>query len=101
MRWTGISSTPANGAIPAIIAPVFSSPPVPAIAYTDLTLSYMLHSSVGNTELYVNIQNLFNQQPVPVAGTGGASSVPGLFGGYAQGDDTVGRYFALGLRFRH
>jgi outer membrane receptor protein involved in Fe transport len=55
----------------------------------------------GSTELFFNIKNLLNQQPVPVAGTGGASLVPGLFGGYAQGDDTVGRYFTIGLRFRH
>ncbi|HUO22081.1 MAG TPA: TonB-dependent receptor [Caulobacteraceae bacterium] len=102
MRWTGISTTPASASIPfAVTAPIFSNPPIPAIQYTDVTFTYTLKSSVGNTDLYLSIDNLFNQQPVPVAGTGGGSGVPGLFGGYAQGDDTVGRYFTLGLKFRH
>ena len=99
MRWTGISATPATGSVPAIVKPVFTDPPLPAIAYTDLTLTYTVKRDFGNTDLFFNIQNLFNQQPVPASGA--PNTVPGLFGGFAQGDDTIGRYFVVGLKFRH
>ena len=80
---------------------VYSDPRVPSIAYTDFTLTYGVKGDLGNTDLFFNVKNAFNEQPVPVANTGGASSVPGLFGGYAQGDDPVGRYYMVGVRFRH
>ena len=79
---------------------VYTDPKVPSIKYTDATLTYAIKGDAGNTDLFLNVKNLFNQQPVPVANTGGASSVPGLFGGYAQGDDPVGRYYMVGVRFR-
>jgi outer membrane receptor protein involved in Fe transport len=101
LRQIGTSTTAANSVSPAIVAAVYSQPPVPAIAYTDLTVTYTLKQDIGNTDLFFSITNLFNQQPVPVAGTGGGSGVPGLFGGYVQGDDTIGRYFTMGLKFRH
>jgi hypothetical protein len=97
LRWTGVVNTPANGAIPAIAPPVYSTPPIPSIAFTNLTLNYTLKQGLGTTDLYFNISNLFNQAP-GLAGNGG--SVPGLFGGFVAGDDTVGRYFQVGFRLR-
>jgi outer membrane receptor protein involved in Fe transport len=98
LRWTGVVNTPANGPIPAIVAPVYSTPPIPSISFVNLNVAYTIKRDYGNTELYLNISNLFNQPP-GTAGNGG--SVPGLFGGFVAGDDTVGRYFMIGLRFRH
>jgi outer membrane receptor protein involved in Fe transport len=100
LRWDGVSTTPANSTTPAINKPVFSSPSPPPIAYTDLTLTYTLRGTLGgNTDMFFNIQNLFNQQPYPASGA--PNTVPGLFGGYLQGDDPVGRYFTIGLKYRH
>lgn len=66
------------------------------IAYTNMTLSYQLK----NVQVYGTIENLFDKQPEPFGGVGGASGVPGLFGGYPQGDDIVGRYFIIGFRLK-
>jgi outer membrane receptor protein involved in Fe transport len=82
-------------------APVFMHPYDPSIAYTNLNLSYHLHPSLGSTEIYLNIQNLFNRQPSQYFA--GANSSPGVgLGGFfpPAGDDIVGRYYMLGVRFR-
>jgi outer membrane receptor protein involved in Fe transport len=84
-----------NGA-PAII---FAMGKVPAIAYTDLTLNYKLSPGGGSMDLFVNIRNLLNQQPVPFAVVGGASQI-GSLGGYVVGDDTLGRYYTAGARYK-
>jgi len=76
---------------------VYSDSRLPSIAYTNLTLSY----KVKDVQVYATIENLFDKQPDPFGGVGGASGVPGLFGGYPQGDDIVGRYFIVGFRLRH
>jgi outer membrane receptor protein involved in Fe transport len=72
---------------------------VPAVAFSNLNLSYRLDRPVaGETVVYLNIQNVTNQRS-PVASFSGTSPEPGLFGGYALGDDPVGRYFNLGVRY--
>jgi outer membrane receptor protein involved in Fe transport len=67
-----------------------------AVGYTNLTLTYQLK----DTQIYGTVENLFDKQPEPFGGVGGASGVPGLFGGYPQGDDIVGRYFIIGFRMK-
>jgi iron complex outermembrane recepter protein len=49
--------------------------------------------------LFLNVQNLFNQQPTPAA-SGGPQGRPGNFGGYAPGDDPIGRYYSVGVRYK-
>ncbi len=72
----------------------------PAYALSNLNLSYRFQSaSVGQADLYFNVQNVFNQLPPPVSFSG-ASAEPGLFGGLALGDDPVGRYYSIGVRYR-
>jgi iron complex outermembrane recepter protein len=73
----------------------------PATSYTNLTLSYMLNGSLGQTQLYVNVQNLFNKQPeVAYAGANSSPGV-GLAGFFPpNGDDIVGRYYTVGARLR-
>lgn len=73
---------------------------VPAAAYTNLGISYNLTGGPARTrELFLNVQNLLNKQPPPSAGTGQNGNV-GQFGGYAVGDDPVGRFFTVGARLR-
>ena len=77
---------------------IYSEPSIPSKAYTAMTLSY--DSQPLNTQFYFSINNVFDEQPTPYGGIGGASGVPGLFGGYIPGEDLLGRYFTLGLRYR-
>lgn len=73
---------------------IHSDPRLPAVAYTNMTLGYNWEGK----QAYFAIQNLFDKQPTPFGPT--ASGVPGLFGGFIQGEDTVGRYFTVGFRMR-
>jgi outer membrane receptor protein involved in Fe transport len=83
---------------------VFDAPPVAARAYTDLTLSYRLPLGLGrddsHAQMFLTIQNLFNQQPSPYLATGPFSTVPGFFVPVTNGDDPIGRYFTAGVRIR-
>ncbi|HUO21808.1 MAG TPA: TonB-dependent receptor [Caulobacteraceae bacterium] len=74
---------------------------VPSTLYTDINIQYRMKTwSVGNADLFLNVRNLFNVQPPPAAAATNPSSV-GTFGGFVSGDDPIGRYFTLGIRFRH
>jgi outer membrane receptor protein involved in Fe transport len=80
---------------------VFSNAPIPPVAYTALTLTYqMSRRDWGGGEVFLNIQNLFNTQPTPLTGSQANANV-GTFGGFALGDDPIGRYFNFGVRFRY
>jgi len=69
---------------------------IPAVAYTDLNLTYDVTKQVN---VYLNVQNLFDKKPPVFASTGGQSQMNYL-GGFAQGDDIEGRYFTLGARMK-
>ena len=75
--------------------------PIKPLAYTDANLVYSFESSDwGHSELFLNIQNLFNTAPPPIAGVQANANV-GTFGGFATGqDDPIGRYFMMGIRIR-
>jgi outer membrane receptor protein involved in Fe transport len=91
-RWW--SSTKWN-ADPTIVYNVAGD--LPAVAYTNATLGYRS----GPANYFFSIQNLFNKQPTPYGAFGGASTVPGLFGGFYNGEDTIGRYYTVGVRLRY
>lgn len=77
---------------------IFSSPDAKAIAYTNLNLGWNFRLAAERKgQVFFNVQNLFNRQPPPIAFLG-ANGAVGSFGGFAQGDDPIGRYFTLGLR---
>jgi len=78
---------------------IVSSPRIPSVAYTDLNLAYRFAKSDSTTELYLNVQNLFNKQP-PAAAFLGANGNPGGFGGFVFGDDPIGTYVTLGVRYQ-
>jgi outer membrane receptor protein involved in Fe transport len=69
-------------------------PDVPSRMYTALNLSYR----TGPTEIYFNVQNLFNTQPAVYAAFPGGGP-PGL-GVVAPGDDPIGRTYTVGARLR-
>lgn len=56
--------------------------------------------SVGAADLFLNFENLFTLQPPPAARTAQGASI-GNFGGFVAADDPIGRYFTMGIRFRH
>jgi outer membrane receptor protein involved in Fe transport len=72
----------------------------PAIAYTNLTLTYRLKPGVlGDTSLFANVANVFNQQPA--VRYAGANSSPGVgLSGFfpPNGEDIVGRYYTVGFK---
>jgi iron complex outermembrane recepter protein len=73
---------------------------VSSVAYTNLNTSYTIRNSFGQFYVYLNIQNLFNKAPPP-SGNPNQQVNPGLTSnGFAFGDDTVGRYYSLGVRAR-
>ena len=74
---------------------VYAQKSLPAGYQTNVTLTYDWQP----VELYATISNLLNAQPAPYGGNGGASGVPGLFGGFVPGvDDAIGRYYTIGFR---
>jgi outer membrane receptor protein involved in Fe transport len=71
---------------------------VPAVAYVDLNLTYKLKTGFGEGEVFFNVQNLLDKTPPVTAPPG--SSTPGAMGGWAVGDDPLGRAFLGGIRFK-
>ena len=79
---------------------VYAIGKVPSNYTTDLTAAYNIEMLGGTNQLFLSVQNLFNKEPPPHAGTGGGASIPGLFPTTTNGDDLIGRYFTVGFRFR-
>jgi iron complex outermembrane receptor protein len=73
---------------------------VKSFATTNLNIDYKIKLASGALDLYFNVQNVFNKIP-PGANFSGTQQNPGMFGGFAIGDDPVGRYFAAGLRYTY
>ena len=73
---------------------------VPSRTYTDITLSADVKGLGGSSQVFLNIQNLFNRAPAVHGATGGSSSVPGLFLATTNSDDIIGRYFTIGFRYK-
>ena len=67
--------------------------------YTDLNLNYKLQAGAGDMDLFLNVRNVFNKPPDPWASTGGTGQI-GTFGGWLQGDDPMGRYYTVGVRYK-
>lgn len=51
------------------------------------------------SEVFLNIQNLFDGDP-PQGNAPGTAGTPGRFGGFSATDDVVGRYFTFGARVK-
>ena len=78
---------------------IVSNSRIPAVGYTDMTLAYQLNPANTQLEVFLNIQNLLNKQP-PTGAYLGANGAVGQFGGFVYGDDPIGAYFTLGVRWQ-
>jgi iron complex outermembrane receptor protein len=81
---------------------VFAEGKIPAIAYTDLNVSYKFghaSSSAKPFETFLSVENLFNKQPALFLGSGLAGA-PGFTYPAPRDQDVVGRYFTAGVRAR-
>jgi iron complex outermembrane receptor protein len=77
---------------------VYAIPKVPAVAYTDLTLTGFIGKDKSK-QIYLSVQNLFDKQP-PVYVISGFSGTPAFQYPAVTGDDVIGRYFTVGARFK-
>lgn len=80
-------------------AQIVAEPKIASVAYTDLGLAYSFNHGAVRRVLYVEVRNLFDRQPPPGAYPGAGGAV-GQSGGFIQGDDPVGTYFSVGIRWR-
>ena len=77
---------------------IVASPDIKSVAYTNVNLTYTPDVSFGKVDFFLNVANLFNTDPPKAA----FYLNPNPAGGdVAAGDDVIGRYFTLGVRFRH
>ena len=73
---------------------------MPAYGETSVNLSWQVpKSALGSAEFFVNVQNIFNAKP-PVGNQTNTGSGAGGFGGWAIGDDPIGRYYTAGFRVK-
>lgn len=77
---------------------VYAIPRVPAVAYTDMTLTAFLGKDKAR-QIYLSVQNLLDKKP-PVYVTGGFSGTPSFQFPAVTGDDVIGRYFTVGARLK-
>jgi outer membrane receptor protein involved in Fe transport len=75
---------------------VYDTPKVPAVAYTDLTLTAHPGGRSDRT-VFLSVQNLLNKT-APVFISPAFASNPGFFYPAVNGDDLMGRYFTFGVR---
>jgi iron complex outermembrane receptor protein len=73
--------------------------PIPSVSYTSLNLNYQLPVGSATLDAFANVQNVFNTGAPPANFYGTVDRV-GQFGGFAVGDDPIGRYYAIGLRYK-
>jgi iron complex outermembrane receptor protein len=72
---------------------------IASVAYTNLTVSFNVPTALQQMNVFLNVQNLFDKDPPPAGGIN--NNFPGAFpSNYAVGDDTMGRYYTLGVRVR-
>ena len=72
---------------------------VASFGTTDVTLTYDLekHLGIGDSQIFLTVQNLLDKNPPPTAYYGSGTSA-GYY--YEFVDDPVGRYFTLGFRMK-
>jgi iron complex outermembrane receptor protein len=58
-----------------------------------------MHPGESSANFFLNVKNAFNKKPDPYAASGANAQI-GSLGGYLPGEDVIGRYFTLGLRYQ-
>ncbi|MDB5461077.1 MAG: TonB-dependent receptor [Caulobacteraceae bacterium] len=77
---------------------VYSGPGLPAIYYHDVSLTYRFKAHDHDMQVFLIVDNLLDQAPRISPST--ASTTPGGGIPAVVGDDTIGRYYTAGLRFK-
>lgn len=75
---------------------------VPAIYYTNISLSYKVtrsYSRHGGLQCFLSIQNVFNKQPTLFIGPGRTGAEGYAYPAPAD-ENVIGRYFTLGVSYR-
>jgi len=94
-RWRGSMAWDPNRTLNIAI------PKIPSVGYTNVNLSYRVNRGSAQYEFYFNVQNLFNPKPLFGGALGTAGSPGGLpWTGSVPGDDTLGRYYTMGVHLR-
>ncbi len=68
---------------------------IDSVAFTDLTLTYRIKKWGADSSAFINVRNVFDKIPPIVAG---GNATPNGGNNVADGDDIVGRFYAVGLR---
>lgn len=92
-RWRSSQLPNANTAI--IYA---ANTSIPAVAYTDMTLTYNFKAGNANTAAFITVQNLFDQQPSPFVNN--SANTINFYNDVTAGDDVIGRYITVGFRLK-
>ncbi|MHB1204792.1 MAG: hypothetical protein ACYCZX_04430, partial [Rhodospirillaceae bacterium] len=64
---------------------------------SDLTLTYNLEAMGSQSQLYLTVNNLTNQEPPKDVGAPSSFAQPGNRTTY----DFIGRYYSVGVRFKY
>ena len=73
--------------------------PIPHAWYSNLYVNYRMATGLGDIDFFMNVQNVFDKE-APPANFYGTAANTGQFGGFANGDDVIGRYYTAGLRYK-
>jgi outer membrane receptor protein involved in Fe transport len=71
---------------------------IPAVAYTDLSLTYSFKTGSATTAAFITVQNLFDQQPSPFVNN--SANTINFYNDITAGDDIIGRYITVGFRLK-
>jgi hypothetical protein len=94
MRWS--SSQNRSGSALS----VYGQPPLPAIFYHDINVTYDFKADGHDSQVYFVVDNLLDQ-PARVSPLTNFTGNPGGNSANILGDDPVGRYFTLGFRAQY
>ena len=78
---------------------VFADAPLPSALYADFGLTQTITFENRTADVFFNVNNLFNEDPrISPATT--RVGIPGTGNPGVNGDDLIGRYFTIGMRFK-
>jgi outer membrane receptor protein involved in Fe transport len=79
---------------------IYADPALRAAYYTDVNLGYRFKTAGHDVQAYVVVSNLFDEKPRLSPSTT-FTGIPGFGTPTVNGDDVLGRYYTVGLRFKY
>jgi outer membrane receptor protein involved in Fe transport len=77
---------------------VYAGPPLPEIWYHDVGFTYRFKAAHHDLQAFFLVDNLLDQQP-RISPSTTFTGVPGFGTPSVTGDDPIGRYYTVGMRF--